>query len=72
MADENHPDKENRGEGRENRGEGRVASYTGMGVALGTGAGTALFAATDDPVWIALGAALGAGLGAAFSSARDD
>jgi hypothetical protein len=65
MAEENHPDKEN-------RGEGRVASYTGMGVALGAGAGTALFAATDDPVWIALGAALGAGLGAAFSSARDD
>lgn len=36
----------------------------GAGVAMGTGVGAAIFAATDEPVWIALGAGLGAAFGA--------
>jgi hypothetical protein len=40
---------------------------TGIGVALGTGVGATLFAATDQPVWIALGAAMGAAVGVAYT-----
>ncbi len=42
----------------------------GAGVAIGAGAGTALFAATSDAWWIGIGAGVGVALGAAASSRR--
>jgi hypothetical protein len=36
----------------------------GAAVAIGTGIGTAIFAGSDNPVWIGVGAGIGALLGA--------
>ena len=38
----------------------------GVGVALGISFGTALFAVTSNPVWIAVGLAIGAALGVTY------
>lgn len=38
---------------------------------MGAGVGAALFAATDNPVWIGVGAALGAAVGTARSQQKD-
>jgi hypothetical protein len=48
----------------------RSSIGAGVGVALGAGVGAAIFAATDDPAWIALGAGLGVAVGVAFGSLR--
>lgn len=45
-------------------GEQRGPNLIGAGIAIGAGVSTALFAATDNPVWIGVGAAMGAALGA--------
>lgn len=44
------------------------ATAVGVGVALGAGLGSVLFAITDSPVWIGVGTAIGAALGAAWNS----
>lgn len=36
----------------------RRGSLLGVGIAIGAGIGTALFAGADSPVWIGVGAAL--------------
>lgn len=46
------------------------ATSVGVGVALGAGLGSALFAVTDSPVWIGVGVAIGAALGAAWSNRK--
>lgn len=38
----------------------RTGVNVGVGVAIGAGVGTGIFAATDDPVWIAIGPGAGA------------
>jgi len=58
------PERENDTE--DNYKGDRRAISAGTGVAIGTGVGAAMFAATDEPVWIALGA----GIGAAFGGLR--
>ena len=60
----------NRGEEPERRSNGRSPLTIGAFLAIGTGVGTALFAATGEPVWIAVGAAIGAGQGAATQARR--
>lgn len=40
----------------------RDVTAVGVGVALGAGIGTALFATTNSPVWIGVGVAIGAAL----------
>ncbi len=42
----------------------------GAGVAIGAGAGAALFAATDNPAWIGVFAGMGVAIGAALSQAK--
>lgn len=42
----------------------------GAGVAIGAGVGAALFAATDNPVWIGVFAGAGVAIGAAIDRQR--
>ena len=42
------------------------APQIGLGIAIGAGIGTVLFAITDNPLWIALGPGLGVAFGSAF------
>jgi hypothetical protein len=42
-------------------------NYVGVGIAIGTGVGAALFAATNEAYWIGVGIALGAAFGATMS-----
>ena len=45
---------------------------TGIGVALGAGFGTALFAATSSPAWTGVGVAIGIALRATFDQLGKD
>lgn len=46
------------------------ASYVGIGAALGTSAGTVIFAISGAAFWIAIGAGIGVTLGTAWSGER--
>ena len=45
---------------------------TGLWVAIGGGVGAALFGATQEPFWIAVGVALGAALAAALGISKTE
>ena len=48
----------------------RETNFLGAGIAIGTGVGAALFAATQNPVWIGVFAGAGIAIGAALSQNR--
>lgn len=48
----------------------RRTSLIGAFVAIGAGTGTAMFAATDNPVWIGVFAGIGVAIGAAVDAQR--
>lgn len=54
-------------EPQDNQQEGTAI---GVGVALGAGFGSVLFALTESPVWIGVGAAVGAAMGASWQRRR--
>ena len=47
-----------------------LQSAIAVGLAIGAGVGTALFAGADNPVWIGVGAGVGMAVGAAIGSRR--
>lgn len=47
-----------------------LGKYIGAGVAIGSGVGAALFAATRQPFWIATGSVVGMAIGLVLSEER--
>ncbi len=47
------------------------AGKAGQWIGVGTAIGVAVFAATNEPVWIAVGVAMGAALGSGWRKSKD-
>ena len=54
----------------ERKPNGGPGPAIGAGVAIGAGAGAALFAATENPVWIGVFAGMGVAIGVAINAQR--
>jgi hypothetical protein len=65
-------DETARGDDEEDRAGNAAAITLGAGIAIGTGIGTALFAAADNPAWIGIGAGLGVAIALAIGASRRD
>ena len=52
--------------------ESKAAQAIGAGVAIGAGAGAALFAATGNPVWIGVFAGMGVAIGGAIAARSEE
>ncbi len=69
MADDETSGIEPDDDDRSGDGGLKNPAMLGVGIAIGAGVGTALFAATDNPVWIGVFMGTGVAIGVALSQA---